>query len=48
LREPPLADLQADVLPRNVPPGNYVLSIEAASGQTRQRRDVAFEIQPKQ
>jgi VWFA-related protein len=45
---PGVADVQADIPTGDLRAGRYVFSIEAASGDTRQRQDVAFEIQTKQ
>jgi VWFA-related protein len=45
---PGVADVQADIPTGDLRTGRYVFSIEAASGDTRQRQDVAFEIQTKQ
>jgi hypothetical protein len=45
---PGVADVQADIPTGDLRAGRYVFSIEAASGNTRQHQDVAFEIQPKQ
>jgi hypothetical protein len=45
---PGIADVQADIPTGDLRAGRYVFSIEAASGDTRQRQDVAFEIQTKQ
>jgi VWFA-related protein len=45
---PGIADVQADIPTGDLRAGRYVFSIEAASGDMRQRQDVAFEIHPGQ